>query len=90
VEFRDEYKDSIKLLLDGLLVSSKSGQILFTSDCQFGPEKAFRVGPVSISEFWDLHDAGKVRMNALYSITIELTREEKTGSKIDSADSRSG
>lgn len=68
VEFRDEYKDSVKFLLDTLLLSSKTGQILFTSDYQFGPAKAIRVGPVSISEFWNLHDAGEIRMNASYSI----------------------
>ncbi len=68
LEFKNEYKDSVKLLLKELLISSKSGQILFTSDYQFGPQKPIRVGPMTISEFWNLHDAGNIRMNASYSI----------------------
>ena len=68
IEFRDEYKESVKLLLDELLLYSQTGQLLFTSDYQSGPEEVMRLGPLSITEFWDLHDAGKIRMNASYSI----------------------
>lgn len=68
LEIKDEYKASVQVLLDSLINSSKTGRILFTSDYQFGPTSAIRLGPVSISEFWNLHDAGKLRMNALYLI----------------------
>ncbi len=68
IEFIDEYKDSVKLLLDKLLHSSKTGEILFTSNYQFGPKKAIRVGPMSILDFWNLHDAGKLRINASYYV----------------------
>lgn len=69
IEFRDEFKSAVVYLIEALLFSSNKERILFTSDYQFGPENVTRHGLVSISEFWKLHDEGKLRMNASYLIT---------------------
>ena len=69
VEFRDEYAPFVKDTLEQLLSSSPIGQILFTTDYQFGPKTIEKHGPMSFSEFWHLHEVGGVRMNASYVIT---------------------
>ena len=69
VEFKDEYSPLVKSLIEQLLAASPVGQILFTTDYQFGPNGAKRYRPISFSEFWQIHNAGKVRMNASYLIS---------------------
>ena len=69
IEFGDQYADGMKRLLEALLASSPSGQILFTTDYQFGPAEAERCGPMTFATFKDLYNAGEVRMNAAYLIT---------------------
>jgi hypothetical protein len=69
VEFREEYSGAMMQMLEELLRSSPVGQILFTTDYQFGPEEARRYGPLSFAEFAGLYNAGQVRMNASYLIT---------------------
>ena len=69
VEFRDEFAQAMKQVLEQLLASSPIGQILFTTDYQFGPTEVQRHGPLSFAEFKELYNAGKVRMNAAYLIT---------------------
>jgi hypothetical protein len=56
-------------MLEELLNSSPVGQVLFTTDYQFGPEEAERFGPLLFAAFKQLYNAGKVRMNAAYLIT---------------------
>src|ERR1700750_1934075 len=63
VEFREEYSGAVKGMLEELLGSSPVGQVLFTTDYQFGPEEARRFGPLSFAEFRRLYNAGKVQMN---------------------------
>ena len=48
--------------------SSPVNQMLFTSDYQFGPKRPFRSSPVTLSEFWSLHDSRKLRLNGAYPI----------------------
>ena len=67
VEFRTEYVDCVKVLLRQLIMSSPTHQLLFTTDYQFGPDEQ-RFEPISLAEFWEIHEAGKLCMNALYSI----------------------
>ena len=69
VEFREEYAGAVKRMLEELLDSSPVGQVLFTTDYQFGPEEAQRFGPLTFAEFKGLYNAGEVRMNAAYLIT---------------------
>ncbi|PSB15148.1 hypothetical protein C7B65_25145 [Phormidesmis priestleyi ULC007] len=69
VEFKDEYLPLVKSLLKQLLAASPVGQILFTTDYQFGSDGAERYGSISFSEFWQMHNAGKVKMNASYLIS---------------------
>lgn len=69
IEFRDEYAIAMKEMIKELLSSSPVGQILFTTDYQFGPEETQKFGPMLFAEFQELYSAGKVRMNASYLIT---------------------
>lgn len=69
VEFIDEYALSVKEFLQQLLSASPAGQILFTTDYQFGPDGGEKCGPFSFDKFWQMHDEGKVKMNNSYLIT---------------------
>jgi hypothetical protein len=69
LEFGQSHVQSLKELLLWLLNASPTGRLLFTSDYQFGPDGATRFGPVSPTEFWNLHDSRQLRMNALYSMS---------------------
>jgi hypothetical protein len=70
IEFTDEHIDAVKEMLEQLLVASPIGQVLFTTDYQFGPKGIEKHGPMSFSEFWTLHWEGEVRMNASYLIIL--------------------
>ncbi len=69
VEFIEEYAPSVKEFLQQLLAVSPVGQILFTTDYQFGPDSGEKYGPLSFDEFWKMHDAGKIKMNHSYLVT---------------------
>lgn len=69
LEFDQAHVASLKTLLLWLLESSPDGLLLFTSDYQFGPDGAARLGPITLDEFWLFHNSRQLRMNALYSIT---------------------
>jgi hypothetical protein len=71
VEFMDEYASPVKEMLEQLLQASPVGQVLFTTDYQFGPKGIEKHGPMSLMEFWDLHEVGKVQMNSSYLITAQ-------------------
>ncbi|SRR5579872_613589 len=68
LEFRPEFVPGIRELLGSLVQSSPMREVLFTSDWQFGPKRAYRSPIVSLEEFWSLHDARKLRLNAAYPI----------------------
>ena len=69
LRFRPEYVPAVRALLETLLEASPVGQVLFTSDYQFGPEEgiAYR-RQFTLEEFWALHDADRLDMNALYPL----------------------
>ena len=69
VEFREEFAEGMKQVLEKLLACSPVRQILFTTDYQFGPKEVQRYGPLSFAEFKELYKSGKVRINAAYLIT---------------------
>jgi hypothetical protein len=69
LEFAPEHHDSARELLRMLIDTSPSRHLLFTSDWQFGPGWTRYKQPVTLKQFWRLHDRRKVRLNALYPIT---------------------
>jgi hypothetical protein len=69
LEFGHSHAQSLKGLLHWLLESSPTSRLHFTSDYQFGPGASARFGPITLPEFWNLHDSRNLRMNALYTIT---------------------
>ena len=56
IEFRDKFTSAVKEMLEELLAASPIGQLLFTTDYQFGPEKPQRYGQVTFAEFRQLHN----------------------------------
>lgn len=68
LQFADKYAAGVALLLERLLNSSPHRRLVFTSDHQFGPASPLRSTETSLADFWRLHDARRLRMNALYPI----------------------
>ena len=68
LEFRPEFAPAVRELLESLVHSSPVGELLFTSDWQFGPKRPYRSPVVSLEEFWALHDSRKLRLNGAYRI----------------------
>ncbi|HTC87412.1 MAG TPA: hypothetical protein VK686_03880 [Bryobacteraceae bacterium] len=68
LEFRPQFVPAVSELLASLMGSSPVNQLLFTSDYQFGPKRPHRSSPVTLSEFWSLHDSRKLRFNGAYPI----------------------
>jgi len=67
LEFSAEHAASAQRLITWLLDASPVGEILFTSDWQFGPPPQ-RFGSVTLPAFWALHAARKLSLNAAYRI----------------------
>lgn len=67
LRFLPEYAPSIHALLETLLEASPVGQVLFTSDYQFGPRRRYQ-RPMKLEMFWALHDADRLHMNVLYPL----------------------
>jgi len=68
LEFRPEFIPAIHDLLESLMKSSPVRQLLFTSDWQFGPNRAYRSSIVTLDEFWSLHKSRNLRLNGAYPI----------------------
>jgi len=68
LEFRPEFVPAVSELLGSLVKSSPVNQVLLTSDYQFGPKRLHRSSPVTLSEFWLLHDSCELRLNGAYPI----------------------
>lgn len=68
LEFAKSHVASIHTLLEWLLRHSSDGNLLFTSDWQFGPAGTQRAGPVSLPDFWRLHDSRRLMLNAAYPV----------------------
>jgi len=67
LRFLPEYAPAVHALLETLLESSPIGQVLFTSDYQFGPRRRYQ-RPMKLEKFWALHDADRLHLNALYPL----------------------
>ena len=68
LEFAPRHKPSAQHLLEWLFEASPVGQVLFTSDWQFGPEWSQRLGPIDLKEFWSRHDTRNLLLNSAYRI----------------------
>ena len=69
LRFLPEYAPAVYSLLETLLTASPVRQVLFTSDYQFGPKRRLYKEPLTLEQFWALHDADRLHMNALYPLT---------------------
>lgn len=68
LHFAEKHASGVRILLEKLLGSSPRRRVIFTSDHQFGPPSPLRSSEISLENFWKLHDARRLRMNALYPI----------------------
>lgn len=69
IEFLSEHEPSFFLLMNELMEASPCGEVVLTSDYQFGPDRFMRFGKMSLSEFITLYENKEVRMNSLYIVT---------------------
>jgi hypothetical protein len=69
LEFAAQHWPGVCSLLALLVEASPSGQLLFTSDWQFGPPGSRRFEAVSLPEFVRLHEKCALQINAAYPIT---------------------
>jgi hypothetical protein len=70
LHFKDDYSPYIKQMLQELLEASPIKRLVFTSDYQFGPDEKRYKRPITLARFWEIHDAKKLRVNALYPIRV--------------------
>ena len=68
LRFNNEYVPHVRVIIEELLTASPVGRVIFSSDWQFGPDEVRRFSPVSEERFWQMHDAGGLRFNALYEV----------------------
>ncbi len=61
-----------------LLGASPTGELTFSSDYQFGPEEpTLHEAPLSLEQFWDLHNSARLRFNAYYRIRGRRSKDPK-------------
>jgi hypothetical protein len=66
--FAPQHVAEMRVVLASILALSPVGRALFTSDWQYGPEWAYRFGPVTLDEFWRLHESRALYLNTAYSL----------------------
>ena len=66
LRFKPEYVADVNHILTQLLTASPQGEVLFTSDYQYGPDAKRYKRPLTLDRFWALHAEGKLLANALY------------------------
>ncbi len=79
LRFKPEFRGHVRRLLEDLLGSSPEGKLVFTSDYQFGPSPRRYRRPRTLDEFWELHDTGRLRANALYVLVRECSAQDPLG-----------
>ena len=67
-EVAPNFQNGFRCLVRTLLDASPVHSVLFYTDWQFGPTRAFRGGRISESSFWQQHDSHQIRLNACYTI----------------------
>ena len=68
LEFSPQHLHSAQALLAWLLNLSPLGELLFTSDWQFGPKPLRRHDAVELPHFWGIRASRELRLNASYPI----------------------
>jgi hypothetical protein len=68
LEFRPEVKLSVIDLMNAINDAPDTEYLLFLTDYQFGSADTIRGEFPTLEAFWRAHDAGLLRINALYSI----------------------
>ena len=68
ISFLAIYRRDVLLLMRRLLNQSPIGQIIFTSDYQFGPVARRYKKSMPLDRFWDKHEQRRIRLNALYRV----------------------
>jgi hypothetical protein len=68
LEFDTRHLAGVRELLGWLLDQSPPGRLLFTTDWQFGPADTIRASPMTLAEFWKLHESRDLMLNAAYPI----------------------
>lgn len=68
IKFIPEHDSSFVQLIKDLIQTSPVGEIVFTSDYQFGPEEYIRFEKLTISEFIIIYRNKGLRMNSSYRI----------------------
>ena len=68
IYFLPAFAPSVRMILAELLNASPVGKVVFTSDYQFGPKVRHYKRPLTLARFWELHNARKLHMNALYPL----------------------
>lgn len=69
-EVATEFRSALEYLIHALLRASPAGALVFFTDWQFGPKRATRGGVLSENEFWKMHDAHELKLNACYTIRV--------------------
>ena len=73
LEFSPEHVGEVRRVVAEILAASPLGRVLFTSDWQFGPEWTHRFGPLTLAEFWSLHDSRALYLNTAYALEQSAT-----------------
>jgi len=63
-KFRSDFHSIVKTLLAASPVKS----IFLTTDWQFGPKKKTKGGEIMVDDFWKMHDAHQLKLNASYTV----------------------
>ncbi len=72
--FASAFRADVSRLIGHLLDLSPSGQIVFTTDWQFGPESAYRSASMSVGNFWQQHRPRRITaQRPLSTDTVCLT-----------------
>ena len=66
LKFEPEFASAVQTLLEKLLAASPLQKVIFSSDYQFGGKARRYKRPLTLTNFWEKHDAKKLRLNALY------------------------
>jgi hypothetical protein len=74
LEFAPSHAVSARSFLEWILASSPAGQLLFTSDWQFGPSRTRRFDGLDLNEFWRRHDSRRLFLNSAYVIDASQSR----------------
>ena len=79
IKFTPEALSELKDLFQRLLNASPVGRITFSTDLQGGPDPFIAESPVTLEEFWQLHDEKKLFFHDYFEIHAEpLEPSEKS------------